>query len=136
MATPRTTNALRTVLYLDAATCLACGALMTLGASPLAALTHLPAGLLLGAGASLFPIAAFMAFVGARATRSLPALAAVIGGNVLWALASVWLVFGGAVAPNTFGTVFVLGQAAVVAALTVLEIRGAAATLSPNGAQA
>jgi hypothetical protein len=135
MATLRTANTLRNVLYLDAITCFACGALMTLGASPVAAATAIPERLLFGAGASLFPIAAFMAFVAARAVRSLSALAAVIGGNLLWTLASVWLVLGSVIAPNSLGNVFILAQAAVVAGLTVLEIRGATRAIAPDGAR-
>jgi hypothetical protein len=59
-------NFLRTVLLVDAATCLATGLLMTAGADPLAGLMQIPADLLFYAGASLFPIAAFIALVGTR----------------------------------------------------------------------
>src|SRR5712691_9373460 len=47
---------LRRVLYVDAATCVATGALMTLDAALLSTLLGLPAALLLGSGLSLFPI--------------------------------------------------------------------------------
>lgn len=67
-------------VFLDAATCTACGLLMTLGAEPLGQLMNLPSQLLLYAGLSLFPIAAFLAWVRARALHSGPALTAVIGG--------------------------------------------------------
>ncbi len=47
---------LRKILFLDALTCLSCGALMSLASGPLAALLSLPASLLRYAGLSLFPI--------------------------------------------------------------------------------
>ena len=63
---------LRRTLYVDAATCVASGLLMTVLAGPLAGLLELPRALLLGAGIALFPIAAFIAFVGARAAEARP----------------------------------------------------------------
>ncbi len=52
---------LKSLLALDAATCAAMGALLLLGSAPVAEVTQIPAGLLFWAGASLLPIAAFMA---------------------------------------------------------------------------
>ena len=60
------TATLRRVLMVDAATCVATGLLMFLFATPLSTLLGLPAALLLYAGASLFPIAAFMAWLALR----------------------------------------------------------------------
>ena len=57
---------LRRVLMVDAATCIATGVLMSLFATPLSTLLGLPAALLFYAGASLFPIAAFMAWLALR----------------------------------------------------------------------
>lgn len=119
-------RALRKVLFVDAATCLGCGLLMSLASAPLAGLTGLPPGLLTYAGLSLLPIALLMALVGARATRSLPLVGAVIGGNALWTLASFGLLLSGAVSPNALGITFVVAQALVVLVLTVLESRAAA----------
>ncbi len=120
-------GSLKNVLFVDAATCVACGALMAFGAAPVAAATAIPAALLFYAGLSLFPIAAFMAFAGARVER-MPVLAwLAAGGNALWVAASFGLLIGRAVVPNLLGEVFVIGQAAVVAALALLEMKGARA---------
>jgi hypothetical protein len=122
-------RALRNVLFVDAATCVGCGLLMSLASAPVADLTALPAGLLTYAGISLLPIALFMVLVGARRTRSPTWVGAVIAGNALWTLASFGLLLSGMVAPNALGVAFVVAQALVVAVLTVLESRLAAATL-------
>lgn len=116
---------LRNVLFIDAATCTACGLSMVLAARPFGQLANLPPELLLGAGLSLFPIAGFIAWVGAKAVHSAAALTAVIGGNLAWAAASFWLLLGNAIAPNAIGQAFIVAQAAVVLALTACEVRGA-----------
>jgi hypothetical protein len=54
---------LHTVLLVDAATCVATGTLMALGADILAEFTAIPGLLLRYAGISLFPVAAFIALV-------------------------------------------------------------------------
>jgi hypothetical protein len=125
MQTHRFDRSLRNVLLLDAATCTGCGLLMVLAARPFGQLAHLPPELLLYAGSSLFPVAGFLAWVATKALHSAAALSAVIGGNLAWAVASFWLLLGGAVAPNAIGEVFVAGQALVVLALTACELRGA-----------
>ncbi len=118
-------TSLRNVLFVDAATCAGCGALMALASEHLASATHIPPALLFYAGMSLFPIAGFMAFVASRAARSVPAVSFIAVGNVLWVAASLWLLVGGAIAPNGLGVAFIAVQAAAVAALTALEVRGA-----------
>ena len=54
---------LQPLLIIDAATCAAMAALLLAASGPVAALTQLPAALLVGAGAVLVPIAVFMAIV-------------------------------------------------------------------------
>jgi zinc transporter ZupT len=88
---------------------------------PLAALTELPLELLRYAGLSLFPIAAFMALVGARATHRAPLVWLVVVGNAAWVGVSAWLLFSGVVTPNLLGKAFLALQAGVVLVLTVLE---------------
>jgi len=114
-------GSLRTILFTDAVTCLACGLLMAGASGPLAALTELPLELLRYAGLSLFPIAAFMLIVGARATHRTPLVWLVVLGNAVWVAASVWLLFSGLVTPNLLGKAFLALQAGVVLVLTVLE---------------
>jgi hypothetical protein len=94
---------------------------------PLSALTAIPERLLFFAGASLFPIAALMAFVAARALRSLLLVWLVIVGNAAWTLASLWLLLESGLGLNLYGQLFIAFQAAVVALLTALEVRYAPA---------
>ena len=60
-----------------------------------------------------------MAFVGRFAAHSAPAVWFIAGGNLAWIMASLWLLVGGAFAPNALGGAFVAAQAAVVAGLTL-----------------
>jgi hypothetical protein len=109
------------VLAFDAATCFGMGLLLAFSAGALAGPLGLPALLLQLAGASLFPVAAFIAWVCARGAPSGQTWV-VIAGNVLWVIGSLalfaWL------RPTPLGTAFVLAQAAAVGALAVLEAAG------------
>jgi len=107
---------LRNTLLLDAATCVATGALLSLASGPLSSLLGLPAALLFYAGLSLFPIAAFMLWT--SLARPAPAVWVVILGNAGWVLASVVVLFG--FSPTVLGYVFVIVQAAAVALLAEL----------------
>ena len=99
---------LRTVLLLDAATCLVSGLVMTTGAGLIARLGELPPSLLDGAGRSLFPIALIIAVLGWRFSDRQLAVWLVIVGNAGWVLASLGLVLTGDIAPNAIGMAFVL----------------------------
>ena len=126
MSTSLTRPSLRNVLLFDAATCALMGLVLVLGSGPLAALTAIPPALLFYAGLSLFPITVFMAAVASRRTTSAAGVWFVIVGNVGWVAGSLLLFRW--IAPNAFGVVFILGQAAVVAVLAWLEytaVRGA-----------
>lgn len=115
---------LRTVLLIDAATCVTTGPLMTAGSTALAPLMQLPAELLFYAGASLFPVAAFIAFVATRDDLPPAGVWLVIVGNVAWVAGSLWLLFGGTLSPSLLGTAFLAAQAAAVAVLAELEYIG------------
>jgi hypothetical protein len=121
----RSDRFLRNVLWIDAATCFACGLFMMVASRPFGQLAHLPPALLGYAGLLLLPIAAFMTWVGARASRSLAAVTTVIAGNLGWSVASMWLLLSGAIAPTALGDLFIAAQALVVLVLTACEIRGA-----------
>jgi len=112
---------LRSVLFLDALTCLGCGTLVLAAARPLAELTQIPLGILTPAGMALLPIAGFMALVGAAGTRSTAAIGAVVAGNLAWCAASLWLM--SRVAMAGWGYAFVAAQALVVLGLSLLELR-------------
>jgi len=51
-------------------------------------------------------------------------VAIVIAGNAVWTIASIALLFSGAVTPNLLGEVFVAAQAIVVGALAELQYIG------------
>ena len=130
MSITQSVKFLRTVLLIDAATCVATGLLMTFGADIVAGLTAVPAPLLLYAGLSLFPVAIFIGLVGTRETLAPPAVWVVIVGNALWVAGSLLLLFGGMIAPNVLGYVFIGAQAAAVAVLAELEYFGLRQTLA------
>jgi hypothetical protein len=112
---------LRSVLFLDALTCVGCGTLVLAAARPLVELTQIPLGILTPAGIALLPIAAFMALVAAAGTRSSAAVGAVVAGNLAWCAASLWLMTR--VAMTGWGYGFVAAQALVVLGLSILELR-------------
>ena len=115
------TSMLRRVLQIDAATCLATGLLLALGAETIAALTELPVVLLREAGIVLLPFALFVLWA-ARRGGGCP-VQAVIAANAAWVAASFALMispWGG----NAFGIALVALQAAAVALLTALQLRG------------
>lgn len=115
---------LRTVLRIDAVTCVAMGLLTTLGSEVVAGLTGLPRALLVSSGLALLPIAAFMALVAARRPVWATGAWLVVAGNIGWVAGSLLLLATDAAAPNAFGTVFVVAQAATVALLATLEVIG------------
>ncbi len=122
---------LRRVLAVDAATCVAAGLLMAGGSVVLAPVLGLPSPLLLWAGVVLFPIAGLMAWL-SRQTRVAPAMVwLIVLGNAAWVAGCVLAAV--TFKPTLLGEVFVLGQAAAVAVLTVLEFSGLrrASALSP-----
>jgi ABC-type xylose transport system permease subunit len=119
MSPIQSNNTLQNVLLLDAATCIAAGALMAFGSNFVAGLTAIPAPLLYWAGLLLFPCAALMIFAGLQATPSRPIVWLIVFGNIGWVIASLG-VFA-FIAPNALGYIFILAQAAVVAVLALLE---------------
>jgi len=114
----------RKILAVDALTCVAAGALMSIGAGPLAQATDLPQPLLFGAGLSLFPVAALFGWMSRTRHLNAPLINLAVVGNAAWVLASLAVLV--AFPPTPFGYVFVLAQASAVAVLAWLERRGAA----------
>jgi len=119
---PERASFLRRLLLLDAATCLATGALLTLASAPLAGVLGLPAPLLFGAGLALFPCAALM--IAIATPRNLPRAGVwvVILGNAAWVAASLLVL--ALLSPNGLGWAFVIAQAGVVGLLAELELAG------------
>lgn len=123
-ARPNRPAALRRALLLDAAASGALGALLLLAAGALDSLLGLPASLLYWVGALLIPFAGLLIWIASLAPAPRGAVRAIVGGNALWVVASVALVVSGGVAPTRLGVLFVLAQAAAVAAFAYLEHDG------------
>ena len=115
---------LRRVLLTDAVASGTTGLLMLGGATLLTRFLALPEPLLRYAGLVLLPYAAFVASVATRQHLHRTAVWAVISINALWALDSIVLLLAGWVAPNAFGTAFVVAQALVVAGFGVVQYLG------------
>ena len=99
-------------------------AIFSLGPSELAPLFNLPEALLRETG--LFLIA-YTALVGWMSTRpSLPTILVgiVVIGNAAWTLASIALLFSGAVTPNLLGEAVVIAQAIATGTLAELQYIG------------
>lgn len=120
----RVSNFLRYVLFADAATCLACGLLLSIGGTFLQSITNLPLELMLYAGLSLFPFTALLLYAATRKSVSKTVVWLIIGLNLLWTIDSFLLLVSGYVAPTAFGYIFVAFQAVGVAAFAALEFHG------------
>jgi cytochrome bd-type quinol oxidase subunit 2 len=114
---------LKTVLIVDAATCLGFGILLVAGARLLAGWLGLPVDLLFYAGVILFPCAALMTITGRQKTPNAGLVWLIILGNFGWAIASIGILILPTITPNTLGYAFVIVQAVTVSALAVFEHR-------------
>ena len=97
---------------------------MAPGASMLAARLDLPETLLLETGLFLFAYAALVGWLGTRASVPKLLVAIVIAGNAAWTIASIALLFSGAVSPNLLGELFVVAQAIGTGLLAELQYIG------------
>ena len=113
---------LSSVLAIDSLTCMTAGLLMLLGADWLSPMLGLPAPLLGWAGVALFPVAALFGWMSRQQVTSRALLLVAVLGNALWVVGS--LIVAIAFSPTPLGFGFVLGQAAVVALLALMEARG------------
>lgn len=120
----RVSSFLRYILLADAATCLACGLLLTIGGGLLENILGLPNSLIFYAGLSLFAFVALLFWAATRKTISKPIIWLIIGLNLIWTLDSFLLLISGYVAPTTFGYVFVIFQAIGVLIFANLEFIG------------
>lgn len=116
-------NFLRTVLKLDAASCLGMAAIVLPFAAGLQSPLGIAAPILQAAAASLIPIGLFILWLGSR--REAPAVLAVlvIAGNLAWTAASL-LAAGSLPGITTLGQAAVAGQGIAVLALAVAEWAG------------
>ena len=97
---------------------------LTLGAGVLAQFLNLPEALLRETGLFLIAYTALVGWLGTRQSvlRSLVLL--VVVGNAAWTLASIALLFSGAVNPNLLGEIVVVAQAIATGVLAELQYIG------------
>jgi hypothetical protein len=98
--------------------------LLTFGAGELAPLLSLPEALLGETGLFLIAYAALVGWLGTRQAMPKALVVIVISGNAAWTVASIALLFSGAVTPNLLGEAFVAIQAIAVGALAELQYIG------------
>ena len=98
--------------------------LLTFGAGELAPWLNLPEALLRETGLFLIAYAALVGWLGTRQSMPKALVLIVIAGNAAWTVASIALLFSGAVAPNLLGEAFVAIQAVAVGALAELQYIG------------
>jgi hypothetical protein len=115
---------LRRALLADAIFSGVSAVLLTLGAGELAPLTSLPDALLRETGLFLIAYAALVGWLGSRPLMPKVLVVIVIAGNAAWTVASIALLFSGAMTPNLLGEAFVAIQAIAVGALAELQYIG------------
>ncbi|HUR89291.1 MAG TPA: hypothetical protein VMZ74_09420 [Ramlibacter sp.] len=115
---------LRNVLFADAASCLATGALQVIFTAPLAEMLRLPSFLLQGTGWFLLAYAAVVAAVATRDPIPRGFVGLFVAGNFGWAAACVALLAATPVAPTLLGDAWVVAQALTVVVLAELQWMG------------
>ncbi|MEA2821959.1 MAG: hypothetical protein QOJ86_3963 [Bradyrhizobium sp.] len=115
---------LRRAIQADAIFSGASAVLLTFGAGEFGPWLNLPEALLRETGLFLIAYAALVGWLGTRQTMPKALVGIVIAGNAAWTLASVALLFSGAVTPNLPGEAFVAIQAIAVGALAELQYIG------------
>jgi hypothetical protein len=115
---------LRRALQADAIFSGVSAVLLTFGAAMLAPLMNLPVALLRETGLFLIAYAALVGWLGTRPILPRVLVMIVIAGNAAWTLASIVLLFSGAVTPNLLGEAAIAAQAIVVGALAELQYVG------------
>ena len=116
-------NFLRTVLKLDAASCLAMAVIVLPFAAGLEAPFGIDAAILQGAAASLIPIGLFILWLGTRREVAAGLIVLVIIGNLGWTAASLAL-SAGLPGMTMLGQLAVTAQAIAVLALALAEWAG------------
>lgn len=116
------------VMWADAASCAATGALQLLAARPLEALTGLPLALLTGTGVFLLLYALLAGWIARRQPVPRTLIGLIALGNLGWALACALLIFGSGLMLSGWGVAWVAAQALVVIVLADLQWLGLRAT--------
>jgi hypothetical protein len=119
-----TSQFLRRALFADAIFSGISALVMTLDAGALASLLHLPEALLRETGLFLIAYAALVGWLGTRPSVTKALVMIVVIGNAAWTLASIALLFSGAVSPNILGEIVIVAQAIATGAFAELQYIG------------
>ncbi len=98
--------------------------LLTFGAGALVPWLDLPEALLRETGLFLIAYAALVGWLGTRQSMPKALVMIVIAGNAAWTIASIALLFSGAVTPNLFGEAAIAIQAIAVGTFAELQYIG------------
>jgi hypothetical protein len=115
---------LRRALLADAIFSGISAVVMTLDAGSLAAFLNLPEALLRETGLFLIAYTALVGWLGTRASVPKVLVMIVVVGNAAWTLASIALLFSGAVSPNLLGVTIVVAQAIATGVFAELQYVG------------
>lgn len=115
---------LRRAILADAAFSGVSALALTFAAGALAPLLSLPEVLLRETGLFLIAYTALVSWLGTRQAMPKALVLIVIAGNAVWTLASIALLFSGAVTPNLLGEVAIAAQAIAVGAFAELQYIG------------
>ena len=97
---------------------------LTLGAGTFASLLDLPEALLQETGLFLIAYTIMVGWLGTRHAVPRALVMVVVAGNAAWTLASIALLFSGAVSPNLLGEIVVVAQAIATGVLAELQYVG------------
>ena len=97
---------------------------LTLGAGMLAPFLNLPEALLRETGLFLIAYTALVGWLGTRQSVPKALVLLVVAGNAAWTLASIALLFSGAVNPNLLGEIVVVAQAIATGVFAELQYVG------------
>jgi hypothetical protein len=97
---------------------------LTFGAGLLAPLLNLPEAFLRETGLFLIAYTALVGWLGTRSSVPKPLVLIVVAGNAAWTLASIALLFSGAVSPSLLGEIVVVAQAIATGVFAELQYIG------------
>jgi NADH:ubiquinone oxidoreductase subunit K len=115
---------LRRALLADAIFSGVSAAGLTLGAGLLAPFLSLPEALLQETGLFLIAYTVLVGWLGTRPQVAKALVMIVVAGNAAWTLASIALLFSGAVTPNLLGEIVVVAQAIATGVFAELQYIG------------
>lgn len=121
------------VMWADAASCAASGALQLVAGQPLSDVTGLPLALLQWTGWFLLGYALLAAWMAARSPVPRRLIGLVVVGNLGWAVACVALLALGGLGLSAWGVAWVLAQALVVVVFAELQWTGLRRTRGAAG---